>query len=67
MERLLVIVDMQNDFIDGSLANKDAKAIIPAAKNARAEFHSWKINATNTGTNVTIPISINIKPKAFAT
>lgn len=29
MKRLLVIVDMQNDFIDGSLANKDAEAIVP--------------------------------------
>lgn len=29
MKRLLVIVDMQKDFIDGSLANKDAKAIVP--------------------------------------
>ena len=29
MEKLLVIVDMQKDFIDGSLANKDAKAIVP--------------------------------------
>ncbi len=27
--KLLVIVDMQNDFIDGSLANDDAKAIVP--------------------------------------
>jgi len=29
MNKLLVIVDMQKDFIDGSLANKDAKAIVP--------------------------------------
>ena len=29
MKRLLVIVDMQKDFIDGSLANEDAKAIVP--------------------------------------
>lgn len=29
MKKLLVIVDMQKDFIDGSLANKDAKAIVP--------------------------------------
>ena len=28
-EKLLVIVDMQNDFITGSLANKDAEAIVP--------------------------------------
>ena len=29
MKKLLIIVDMQNDFIDGSLANKDAQDIIP--------------------------------------
>ena len=29
MNKLLVIIDMQKDFIDGSLANKDAKAIVP--------------------------------------
>lgn len=28
MEKVLVIVDMQNDFIDGSLANKDAQNIV---------------------------------------
>ena len=33
MKKLLVIVDMQNDFITGSLANKDAEAIIPAMCN----------------------------------
>ena len=29
MEKLLIIIDMQNDFIDGSLANPAAKAIVP--------------------------------------
>lgn len=29
MKKLLVIVDMQKDFIDGSLANPAAKAIVP--------------------------------------
>ena len=29
MSKILIIVDMQNDFIDGSLSNKDAKSIIP--------------------------------------
>ena len=27
---LLIVIDMQNDFIDGSLANKEAQAIVPA-------------------------------------
>ncbi len=29
MSRLLVVVDMQNDFIDGSLGTKEAVAIVP--------------------------------------
>lgn len=29
MKRLLVVVDMQNDFIDGSLGTKEAEAIVP--------------------------------------
>ena len=29
MEKLLIIIDMQNDFIDGALANPAAKAIVP--------------------------------------
>lgn len=30
MNRVLVVVDMQNDFIDGSLGTKEAEAIVPA-------------------------------------
>lgn len=30
MQRLLIVVDMQNDFIDGSLGTKEAQAIVPA-------------------------------------
>lgn len=29
MQRLLVVIDMQNDFIDGSLGTKEAEAIVP--------------------------------------
>lgn len=29
MQRLLVVIDMQNDFIDGSLGTKEAQAIVP--------------------------------------
>lgn len=29
MQRLLIVVDMQNDFIDGSLGTKEAEAIVP--------------------------------------
>ena len=29
MKKLLVVVDMQKDFIDGSLGTKEAEAIVP--------------------------------------
>jgi len=32
MKELLVVVDMQNDFIDGSLGTKEAQAIVPAVR-----------------------------------
>lgn len=32
MKKLLVVVDMQNDFIYGALGSKDAEAIVPAVK-----------------------------------
>ena len=30
MKKLLVVVDMQKDFIDGSLGTKEAQEIVPA-------------------------------------
>ena len=32
MKKLLIVIDMQNDFIDGSLGTKEAEAIVPAVK-----------------------------------
>ncbi|MCI8887266.1 MAG: cysteine hydrolase [Hungatella sp.] len=32
MKKLLIVVDMQNDFIDGSLGTKEAEAVVPAVK-----------------------------------
>ena len=28
--KILIVVDMQNDFIDGSLGTKEAQSIVPA-------------------------------------
>ena len=30
--KTLIVVDMQNDFIDGSLGTKEAQAIVPRVK-----------------------------------
>ena len=32
-KKILIVVDMQNDFIDGALGTKEAQAIVPAAVN----------------------------------
>ena len=32
MKKCLIVIDMQNDFVTGTLANKDAEAIIPLIK-----------------------------------
>jgi nicotinamidase-related amidase len=37
MNKILVVVDMQNDFIDGSLGTKEARAIVPNVKKKIAE------------------------------
>lgn len=38
MQRLLIVIDMQNDFIDGSLGTKEAQAIVPAVVEKIREF-----------------------------
>lgn len=38
LKKLLIVVDMQNDFIDGALGTKEAKAIVPAVKKKIEEY-----------------------------
>ena len=38
MKKFLIVVDMQNDFIDGALGSKEACAIVPAAAEKIAGF-----------------------------
>ena len=38
MRKILVVVDMQNDFIDGALGTKEATAIVPAVKEKIASY-----------------------------
>ena len=37
---ILVVIDMQNDFIDGSLGTKEAVAIVPTVVNATYLRHA---------------------------
>ena len=39
MQNILVVVDMQNDFIDGALGTKEALAIVPAVKEKIKNFN----------------------------
>ena len=41
MKRLLIVVDMQNDFITGSLGTSEAQAIVPKVK---AKIEEYKAN-----------------------
>lgn len=38
MRRTLIVVDMQNDFIDGALGTKEAQAIVESVKKKIAEY-----------------------------
>jgi len=54
--KVLIVIDMQNDFIDGSLGTKEAVAIVPevAKKIAiRLENIQQKINKTIKGKQAT--------------
>ncbi|MDD5807832.1 MAG: cysteine hydrolase [Oscillospiraceae bacterium] len=46
MRKILVVVDMQNDFIDGSLGTKEAQAIVPKVVEKIREYDPWNIYLT---------------------
>ena len=44
--KILIVVDMQNDFIDGSLGTKEAEAIVPAVIEKIKEYPKQDVYAT---------------------
>lgn len=40
MKKTLIVVDMQNDFVDGSLGSRDAQAIVENVKKKIAKYHN---------------------------
>ena len=48
MQNILVVVDMQNDFIDGALGTKEAIAIVPAVKEKIKNFEGRVIFTRDT-------------------
>lgn len=65
MQDILIVVDMQNDFIDGALGTKEAAAIVPKVEKKIREFQgtvlftrdtheSWYLE-TQEGKNLPVP------------
>lgn len=46
MRKILIVIDMQNDFIDGSLGTKEAEAIVPLVREKITSFDPGDIYAT---------------------
>ena len=46
MRRILIVIDMQNDFIDGSLGTNEAEAIVPAVVEKMKGYEKEDIIAT---------------------
>lgn len=43
MKDILIVIDMQKDFISGALANKDAEGILPAlGEKIRGFVRGWR-------------------------
>ncbi len=65
MAKVLVVVDMQNDFIDGALGTPEAQAIVPYVRQAIADFdgvvlftrdtHQENYMDTQEGHNLPVP------------
>ncbi len=65
MQKILIVVDMQNDFIDGALGTKEAVAIVPKVKEKIRKFrgivlftrdtHTKKYMETQEGRNLPVP------------
>ena len=46
MRKILVVGDMQNDFIDGALGTKEAVAIVPNVVEKIKEYDPWNVYLT---------------------
>ena len=72
MEKVLIVVDMQNDFIDGALGTKEAEAIVPRVVDkirnfdgmvlATRDTHEADYLQTQEGKNLPVPHCIENTP-----
>jgi nicotinamidase-related amidase len=43
MKQFLIVVDMQNDFVDGALGSAEAVSIVPLVCEKIKIYRNWKI------------------------
>ena len=55
MQKVLVVVDMQNDFIDGALGTKEAVAIVPGVKEKIENFDGVILFTREEGQKLPVP------------
>ena len=75
MKKILIVVDMQNDFIDGALGTAEAVSIVPYVKEVIESFdgkvfftrdtHFDNYMQTEEGKNLPVPHCITGKSLAF--
>ncbi len=75
MQNILIVVDMQNDFIDGALGTKEAVAIVPKVKEKIEHFqgriiftrdtHTENYIETQEGKKLPVPHWMADKPRAY--
>lgn len=56
MEKILIVVDMQKDFVDGSLGTKEAQSIVPAVKDKIENFEGDIIFTKDTHEGQNLPV-----------
>ena len=54
MKKILIVVDMQNDFIDGALGTKEAVAIVPKVEEKIRNTHETYYLETQEGKNLPV-------------
>ena len=60
MQNILIVVDMQNDFIDGALGTKEAAAIVPKVEEKIRDFDG-KVFFTTDGKRPMLGSFVNVK------
>ena len=63
--KTLIVVDMQNDFIDGSLGTKEAQDIVPKVAAKIREYRKQEIRSFSRGIRMVRIISRRRRARSF--